>query len=74
VITDCIRPLEEIERDYIIGVLRALNGNKVQAATELNIGLATLYRKLKEYEAQGALSLDEINGQNGSGALSKSKQ
>ncbi len=53
VVSDCIRPLDEIERDYILGVLRALGGNKVQAAAELNIGLATLYRKLKEYEAQG---------------------
>jgi two-component system, NtrC family, response regulator HydG len=53
VVSECIRPLEEIERDYILGVLHALNDNKAQAATELNIGLATLYRKLKDYEAQG---------------------
>jgi DNA-binding NtrC family response regulator len=53
VVSDVIRPLDEIERDYILGVLKLLDGNKAQAATELNIGLATLYRKLKEYEAQG---------------------
>ncbi|QEM67471.1 sigma-54-dependent Fis family transcriptional regulator [Geobacter sp. FeAm09] len=47
-----IRPLEEIQRDYILGVLRVVGDNKAQAASELNIGLATLYRKLKEYEEQ----------------------
>nr|WP_304598769.1 sigma-54-dependent Fis family transcriptional regulator [Geobacter sp. FeAm09] len=52
VVSGCIRPLEEIERDYILGVLHAVGDNKAQAASELNIGLATLYRKLKEYEAQ----------------------
>ena len=52
-VSGAIRPLEEVERDYILGVLRALGDNKAQAAAELNIGLATLYRKLKEYEAQG---------------------
>jgi len=73
VVSDCIRPLEEIERDYIIGVLRALGGNKVLAASELNIGLATLYRKLKEYEAQGAISLDELGSQTGSTPSAKCK-
>jgi len=47
-----IRPLDEVERDYILGVMRAVGDNKVQAAAELNIGLATLYRKLKDYEAK----------------------
>ena len=50
VISDCIRPLHEIERDYILGVLKAVGDDKPRAAAELNIGLATLYRKLKEYE------------------------
>ncbi|GFE59892.1 sigma-54-dependent Fis family transcriptional regulator [Geobacter sp. AOG2] len=53
-VSGCIRPLDEVERDYILGVLNALGDNKAQAAAELNIGLATLYRKLKEYEAQGS--------------------
>jgi len=55
VVSENIRPLGEIERDYILGVLRAVGDNKVQAATQLDIGLATLYRKLKEYEAQAAV-------------------
>jgi transcriptional regulator with PAS, ATPase and Fis domain len=46
-----IRPLAEIERDYILAVLRAHDGNKSKAAEQLGIGTATLYRKLKEYES-----------------------
>jgi transcriptional regulator with PAS, ATPase and Fis domain len=45
-----VRPLAEVERDYILAVLRATNGNKVKAAEQLDIGTATLYRKLKEYQ------------------------
>ncbi len=44
-----VRPLEEIEHDYILAVLRATGGNRAQAATRLGIGEATLYRKLKRY-------------------------
>jgi two-component system, NtrC family, response regulator HydG len=55
VVSENIRPLEEIERDYILGVMHAVGDNKVQAAAQLNIGLATLYRKLKDYEAQDAV-------------------
>ena len=45
-----VRPLEEIERDYILGVLRANDGNRAKAAQQLKIGTATLYRKIKHYE------------------------
>jgi transcriptional regulator with PAS, ATPase and Fis domain len=45
-----VRPLEEIERNYIMAVLRANAGNKAKAAEQLAIGTATLYRKLKQYE------------------------
>ncbi len=45
-----VRPLEEIERDYILAVVRANDGNKARAAEQLQIGTATLYRKLKQYE------------------------
>jgi DNA-binding NtrC family response regulator len=44
-----IRPLADVERDYITSVLRAVGGNRAQAAAKLGIGTATLYRKLKEY-------------------------
>jgi DNA-binding NtrC family response regulator len=44
-----VRPLADVERDYIRSVLRAVGGNRAQAAAKLGIGAATLYRKLKQY-------------------------
>ena len=46
-----VRPLDEMERDYILAVLRANGGNKTRAASQLGIGAATLYRKLRSYGA-----------------------
>jgi len=46
-----LRPLAEIERDYITAVVRASGGNRARAAASLDIGEATLYRKLKAYES-----------------------
>jgi DNA-binding NtrC family response regulator/predicted hydrocarbon binding protein len=45
-----IRPLERIQKDYILAILEAKGGNRTQAAAALGIGSATLYRKLKSYE------------------------
>ena len=46
-----LRPtLEEMERRYIVEILRAVNDDKTQAANILGIDLSTLYRKLKRYE------------------------
>lgn len=46
-----LRPtLEEIERRYILEVLRSANEDKTAAAEILGIDLSTLYRKLKRYE------------------------
>ena len=45
-----IRTLEEVEREHILAALRATLGNKKEAAEALGIGLATLYRKLKQLE------------------------
>jgi DNA-binding NtrC family response regulator len=42
-----VRKLEQVERDYIASVLRAVGGNRAQAAAKLGIGTATLYRRLK---------------------------
>ena len=47
-----MRSLEAVERDYILAVVRANDGNKARAAEQLQSGTATLYRKLKQYEAQ----------------------
>ena len=52
-VTGSIRPLEEIEKEYILAALRATGDNKARTAAELGIGIATLYRKLNEYEKQG---------------------
>jgi two-component system response regulator HydG len=49
VVSTDIRPLADVERDYIRSVLRAVDGNRTQAAAKLGIGAATLYRKLKHY-------------------------
>ena len=42
-----IRPLADIEREYIRSVVEMMNGNRTKAAKALQIGSATLYRKLK---------------------------
>jgi DNA-binding NtrC family response regulator len=42
--------LEEMERRYVIEILRASDGDKAKAANILGVDLSTLYRKLKRYE------------------------
>ena len=44
-----VKPLGEIEKNYILSVLELNNGNQTRTAKQLNIGSATLYRKLKKY-------------------------
>ena len=44
-----IRPLDEVEKDYIIAALGLNDGNQTRTAEQLKIGSATLYRKLKRY-------------------------
>ncbi|MDQ2645779.1 MAG: sigma 54-interacting transcriptional regulator [Myxococcota bacterium] len=46
-----VRPLADVERDYILAVVRSNQGNKAAAAAQLEIGIATLYRKLRKYES-----------------------
>jgi two-component system response regulator HydG len=43
------RPLENVEREYILAAVEAAGGNRTRAAVDLGIGLATLKRKLKAY-------------------------
>ena len=50
--TDELLPLEEMERRAIMRALRESGGDKLAAARLLGIGKTTLYRKLKQYEAQ----------------------
>jgi transcriptional regulator with PAS, ATPase and Fis domain len=49
VVASDVRPLAEVEREYIKSVLRAVGGNRAQAAQKLGIGEATLYRKIKQF-------------------------
>jgi two-component system response regulator HydG len=44
-----VRPLDEIEKDYILATLAINQGNQTHTAEQLQIGSATLYRKLKSY-------------------------
>jgi two-component system response regulator HydG len=47
------RRLADIEREVILATLNSTNGNRARAAEELGIGIATLYRKLKQYGQLG---------------------
>jgi transcriptional regulator with PAS, ATPase and Fis domain len=44
-----VRPLEKVEKEYILAVLELNAGNQTRTAEQLGIGSATLYRKLKSY-------------------------
>jgi len=44
-----VQPLEEVEKDYILATLAVNGGNQTHTARQLQIGAATLYRKLKSY-------------------------
>jgi two-component system response regulator HydG len=44
-----VETLADMEKNAILGAIRTLNGDKLQAARLLGIGKTTLYRKLKEY-------------------------
>jgi DNA-binding NtrC family response regulator len=50
--TDEVLPLEELERRAIMRALRESSGDKLAAARLLGIGKTTLYRKLKQYDAE----------------------
>ncbi|QDE92455.1 sigma-54-dependent Fis family transcriptional regulator [Myxococcus xanthus] len=41
--------LEDMEKHYILAVLAQNGGNRARTAEQLDIGVATLYRKLKQY-------------------------
>ena len=44
-----VQPLQAIEKEYILAVLEHNGGNQTRTAEQLQIGTATLYRKLKSY-------------------------
>ncbi len=47
------RSLEENEREYILSVLKTVDGNKTKAAKIIGIDRVSLWRKLKKYEQKG---------------------
>lgn len=51
--TGAVRALSEVEREYILAALEINGGNQTHTAKQLQIGSATLYRKLKSYGVTG---------------------
>lgn len=48
--------MDEVERAHILAVLAAAGGNRAEAARRLDIGTATLFRKLKRYRQKGSFA------------------
>ena len=57
-----VRPLAEIEKEYIIAALERNDGNQTRTAEQLRIGSATLYRKLKSYGLIASRRTAEMGG------------
>ena len=49
---DELTSLDDVERRYILHVLKAVDGNKTLAAKTLGLDRKTLYRKLAQYEGE----------------------
>lgn len=47
------KTLAEVERAYILGMLRQLNGNRTNTAKVLKISIRTLRNKIRLYLSQG---------------------
>ena len=44
-----VQPLRDVEKEYILAALKLNGGNQTRTAEQLQIGSATLYRKLKRW-------------------------
>ncbi len=62
-ISGTVRPLDEVEKEYILATLDLNAGNQTQTAEQLQIGSATLYRKLKSYGMIGSKRPPSTEGQ-----------
>ncbi len=58
-IQDVTKSLQENERDYILRILKSVNGNKTQAAKLMGIDRVSLWRKLNKYKEEG-LDIDRL--------------
>ena len=54
-----LQPLDTVERHYILHVLKAVDGNKTQAARVLDLDRKTLYRKLDQYRVEGHVTTSD---------------
>lgn len=52
-----LRRLEDVESDYILGVLRRCKNNQARAARILGIGRNTLWRKLRKIETMKKVAI-----------------
>jgi transcriptional regulator of acetoin/glycerol metabolism len=53
-----LRRIEQVERAAIVKALLEVDGNKTKAAALLEIGRATLYRKIRSYGLDLELSIN----------------
>ena len=51
--TQKIRPFAELEMEIVLRAIALADGNMTQAARDLGLGRATLYRRLQTWKAQG---------------------
>jgi transcriptional regulator with PAS, ATPase and Fis domain len=56
---ESVQPLRDVEKDYILAVLQLNGGNQTRTAKQLQIGSATLYRKLKTWGLIGGRDADQ---------------
>ena len=59
--------LEELEREYILRVMKEEGGNKTRAAQRLGLDRKTLYRKLEE-AGRAATGDGEADGESDDGS------
>lgn len=64
--TRALTLMETAERDAIVAALRASNGNRASAATELGIGRTTLYDRLRRYGIASAEPRTSVRNRNSS--------
>ncbi len=66
-----VRPLDEVEKEYILAALERNGGNQTRTAEQLQIGTATLYRKLKRYGQIGGRRAARGGARRGAAAKAK---